>query len=116
MLLRHSAVSPVEAAADTGALCSGKTAAFGLPVIQAVAETLSRTAPVQSKPAASAQPPAAKSARAAVQMSIEDKDALFVVEGARCRGTSDAKFVGGRAAVGVKGAVGGGLHCTWAAC
>jgi hypothetical protein len=36
-------------------------------------------------------------------MSSEDKDALFVVEGPRCRGTSDVKFVGGRADVGVKG-------------
>jgi hypothetical protein len=36
-------------------------------------------------------------------MSSEDKDALFVVEGVRCRGTSDAKFVGGRATIGVRG-------------
>lgn len=78
---------------------SGKTAAFGLPVIQAVAETLSRLAPEKPKSAVSSQPPA----RATVGMSSEDKDALFVVEGVRCRGTSDAKFVGGRATIGVRG-------------
>jgi hypothetical protein len=83
---------------------SGKTAAFGLPVIQAVAETLSRLAPEKPNSAAAAQTPAAKSARTVVCMSAEDKDALFVVEGTRCRGTSDAKFVGGRATVGVRGA------------
>ena len=83
---------------------SGKTAAFGLPVIQAVGETLSKVAPEKLKTTAAAQPQAtARSARAVVCMSSEDKDALFVVEGARCRGTSDAKFVGGRSTVGVKG-------------
>lgn len=84
-------------------MSSGKTAAFGLPVIQAVAETLSRLAPEIPYSAADSQTPAAKSTRAIVCMSGEDKDALFVVEGARCRGTSDAKFVGGRATIGVRG-------------
>jgi hypothetical protein len=83
-------------------LRSGKTAAFGLPVIQAVAETLSRTAAETSVKTAST--PGEKKPRPVICMSSDDKDALFVVEGARCRGTSDAKFVGGRATVGVKGA------------
>jgi ATP-dependent RNA helicase DDX1 len=83
---------------------SGKTAAFGLPVIQAVAETLSKVVAEKPKAVGSSQAQAAaKSTRPVVCMSGDDKDALFVVEGSRCRGTSDAKFVGGRASHGIKG-------------
>jgi ATP-dependent RNA helicase DDX1 len=90
--------------ADFDLFLSGKTAAFGLPVIQAVAETLSKLVPEKPKAAGSAQALAAeKVTRPVICMSMDDKDALFVVEGTRCRGTSDAKFVGGRASHGIKG-------------
>ena len=87
------------AVGDADLARSGQTAAFGLPGIQAVAERLARLAREKPKSAVSSQPPA----RGAACMSSEDKGALFVVEGVRCRGTSDAKFVGGRATIGVRG-------------
>jgi len=85
----------VLAAAETG---SGKTGAFGLPILQVVSETLANVA-VASVNLSSSSP------TDEVRLSMDDKDAGFSVspDGLQCQSRHDRQWSGGRGTTGVKG-------------
>ena len=91
----------VLAAAETG---SGKTGAFGVPILQIVHESL-RDAAATSARAAAASDGAASSASSAAdaRMSVEDRNALFAVapDGRLVQARGEKQWAGGRADVGV---------------
>jgi ATP-dependent RNA helicase DDX1 len=82
-------------AAETG---TGKTGAFGIPLLQLMHEELAAAA----APAGGAGK--AKEAKPTIRMSTEDKEALFNVDaaGTMCSATSPAAWGGGRANVCIK--------------
>jgi len=85
-------------AAETG---TGKTGAFGIPLLQLMHEQLTTGAePVGGAGGAGK----AKEAKPAIRMSMEDKEALFNVDaaGTMCSATSPAAWGGGRANICVK--------------
>ena len=79
----------VMGAAETG---TGKTGAFGIPLLQLIHENLTNTA--QEGRAAKD-----KTVKPEIRMSAEDKEALFNVDGSglMCSATSQAAWGGGRA-------------------
>ncbi len=83
----------VMGAAETG---TGKTGAFGIPLIQLMHENLTSAAQPASGRAREAAPE--------IRMSMEDKEALFNVDasGSMCSATSQAAWGGGRANVCMK--------------
>ena len=82
----------VMGAAETG---TGKTGAFGIPLIQLIHESLT-----------GAEPGGADKGREKpeIQMSMEDKEALFNIDagGSMCSATSQAAWAGGRANICIK--------------
>ena len=107
----------VLAAAETG---SGKTGAFGMPILQIVHEALRNSANAASSASgsaavtaaasaasvgAAAAAAAAASAASAVVMSLEDRNAMFAVraraDGALTQARSEKQWAGGRASIGM---------------
>lgn len=93
----------VMAAAETG---SGKTAAFSLPIIQCVHETLRRKADITVFNESSSLASSAVSAITLTtpRINLDDKDILLIVSshGLECSSNADKSWVGGRCTHGVK--------------
>lgn len=93
-------------AAETG---SGKTAAFVLPILQQVQETMCTHATAANGGETKRGPPEKKAEQLPpATLSIEDRDSLFAVQAPThltCQSRQERQWCGGRATVGVRGRI-----------